>query len=136
MKYLAPRDDEVLDVWLKKRDWTDLCDERHYEYHVQTWRNMAGSSIRVVVHAEETPWSIMLHGTLLLRLLKSPIVTSVLITGARRFGPVRALTAVMRPGMPPDVQSKIVFQETPQRARDNSPCASASVRNAPPSKTP
>lgn len=53
---VAPRDNTTLEVWLGKRDWDDMHDERHYEYHVQTGRNMA-DSLHVVVHANNVPWS-------------------------------------------------------------------------------
>ena len=109
MKYLVPRTDgTTLDVWLNKRDWDDMHDERHYEYHVQTARNMAGN-LDVVVHANDAPWTIMLHGTLLLRLLKSRAVKSIVINKAAWHGPVRALSYIMWPGLPADVKTKITF---------------------------
>lgn len=68
MRYLqADTERQELMVLPGQRNWSDMKSERHYEYHVATLRQFEGP-FTVVVHADQVPYSALLHVPLFVRI--------------------------------------------------------------------
>ena len=112
MRYITVDiEQHTLEFYPKHRDWSDMHNDKHFDYHLACITSLQGQPFVARIYANQLPWSAILHTRLFVRILKHVLANNTqqikLIEIVDASYAALVISKFLLPMFTPDVYEKI-----------------------------